>query len=76
MATVKEQQIFIAIEVDALTGEVTERPLSDEELAQRQADELAAKALEAEAQAKAAARESALAKLADLGLTEEEVAAL
>jgi hypothetical protein len=76
MATVKEQQIFIAIEVDALTGEVTERPLSEEELAQRQADELAAKALEAEAQAKAAARESALAKLADLGLTAEEIAAL
>jgi ABC-type polar amino acid transport system ATPase subunit len=30
----------------------------------------------AEQEAKAAARESALAKLADLGLTEEEVAAL
>ena len=44
--------------------------------AQREADQAAHDALKAEADAKAAARESALAKLADLGLTAEEIAAL
>ena len=44
--------------------------------AQRTKDTAEAKAQQAEAQAKAAARESALAKLAALGLTEAEVAAL
>ena len=44
--------------------------------AQRTKDATEAKAQQAEAQAKAAARESALGKLAALGLTEAEVAAL
>jgi len=44
--------------------------------AQRALDKAAHDALKAEADAKAAARESALAKLADLGLTEAEIAAL
>ena len=69
-----------AIEVNCETGEVIERPLTTEELAQREVDaaayaaELAErKAIEAAAQA---TKESAQAKLAALGLTAEEIAAL
>lgn len=69
-----------AIEINCETGEVTERPLTAEEIAaneaaqaQAAADALAA---EEEAQAKAAAKASAQGKLAALGLTADEVAAL
>jgi hypothetical protein len=44
--------------------------------AQRTKDQAEAKAAQAEIEAKAAARASALAKLAALGLTEQEIAAL
>jgi hypothetical protein len=44
--------------------------------AQRTKDQAEAAAHQAQMEAKAAARESALAKLADLGLTAEEIAAL
>ena len=44
--------------------------------AQRTKDKAEAKAAQAEIEAKAAARASALAKLAALGLTEQEIAAL
>ena len=71
----------IAIEVNCETGDVTERPLTAEEIAQREADAAAAAAAAeaervAEEEAKAAAKASAIAKLAALGLTEEEAAAL
>lgn len=66
--------------VNAQTGEVTERDFTPEEAAQRAADEAAAAAAaaaaQAEADAKAAARASALAKLAALGLDEDEALAL
>lgn len=69
-----------AIEVNCTTGEVIERPLTAEELAQREADAAAFAAQEAERQAAEAAalaaKESAQAKLAALGLTAEEIAAL
>ncbi len=71
---------LIAIEVNCETGEVTERPLTAEEIAQREADaaafaaEQAAK--EAEAAAVATAKTSAEAKLAALGLSADEIAAL
>ena len=66
--------------VDCSTGVTTEVELTDEEVAQREAD-AAAWAVEqaereAEAAAKAEAKASAVAKLAALGLTEGEVAAL
>ena len=65
--------------VDCSTGITTEVPLTAEEIAQREADAaaLAAEqaAREAEEAAKAAAKESAKAKLAALGLTEDEVSA-
>jgi hypothetical protein len=44
--------------------------------AQRTKDQAEAAAHQTQMEAKAAARESALAKLADLGLTAEEIAAL
>ena len=69
-----------AIEVNCETGEVTERPLTAEEIAQREADnaaaEAAAAAREAEAAAVASAKESAESKLAALGLSADEIAAL
>jgi DNA-binding NarL/FixJ family response regulator len=65
-----------AVIFDAATGETTERPLTSDEIAQREANQAEAEAQQAEAEAKATARESALAKLAKLGLTADEVAAL
>ena len=69
-----------AVEVNCATGEVTERDLTAEEIAQREADAAAfaieQAAREAEAAAVAAAKDSANAKLTALGLTAEEIAAL
>ena len=66
--------------VDCSTGFVSEIPLTDEEIAQREVDSAAAaiEAAEREAAeaAKADAKLSAQAKLAALGLTGEEIAAL
>lgn len=66
--------------VDCSTGVTTEVELTAEEIAQREADAAAYAEAEAarvaEAEAKAAAKASALAKLAELGLTEEEAAAI
>jgi peptidoglycan hydrolase CwlO-like protein len=70
----------LAIEVNCTTGEVTERPLTAEEIAAQQAAaaeaEAARLAAEAEAQAAEEAKASAQAKLAALGLTADEIAAL
>jgi len=70
----------IKIEVNCTTGEVTETPLTAEEIAQRELDAAAAAVakaeLEAEAAAKADAKLAAQAKLQALGLTGEEIAAL
>ena len=69
-----------AIEVNCETGEVTERPLTAEEIAQREADAAAFAAQKAAEDAAAAAaaeaKASAEAKLAALGLTADEIAAL
>ena len=68
------------IEVNCATGEVTERPLTAEEITQREADAAVAAteqaARETEAAATLAAKESAQSKLSALGLTAEEIAAL
>jgi hypothetical protein len=65
-----------AIQLDALTGEVTERELTDEELAFHQTVVEQTLANDAADEARQLARTSALAKLAKLGLTEAEIAAL
>lgn len=66
--------------VNATTGEETIEYLTDEEIAQINADILLQeerKAIEeAEAQAKVEAKASAIAKLSALGLTEEEAKAI
>jgi hypothetical protein len=68
------------IVVNCETGVVAEIPLTGEEIAQREADAQAAEAAKAEADAKAAAdaevKANAEAKLAALGLTADEIAAL
>ena len=66
----------VKIEHDVLTGEVTERPLTSEELAQLEIDLQAETArLAAESQA-VLAKEAAQAKLAALGLTTDDLKAL
>jgi len=74
------KDILTKVIVDCSTGEQTIEPLTADEIsaleanrAQAEADRAAA---EAEATAKAEAKASALAKLAVLGLTEEEAAAI
>jgi hypothetical protein len=69
-------ETLTAVIFDAATGEVTERPLTADEISEREAVQADYEARQAEADAKVAARESALAKLAALGLTADEVAAL
>jgi hypothetical protein len=68
------------IVVDCSTGAVEEVALTAEEIAQREADLLAAQAAKEERaaaeEAAQAAKESAQAKLAALGLTADEIAAL
>lgn len=68
------EEIPTVLEVNCATGEQTIRPMTAEELAQREADRLAAEAAEAERvaaeEAKAAALASARQELLDLGLSE------
>jgi len=58
------------------TNEVIDREMNAAEFKQYEIDQAASAARQAEAEAKATAKASALAKLAALGLTEEEIAAL
>jgi hypothetical protein len=62
-----------AVILDALTGEVIEREFTAEEVAEYEANQIAQLA---EEEARLSTRNSALAKLAALGLTEDEIAAL
>jgi hypothetical protein len=75
VATAKTETLK-ATEIDAATGQVIVRDLTADELAQRELDQAQAAASQAALEAKAAARASALAKLAELGLTEAEINAL
>jgi hypothetical protein len=58
------------------TGETIIREMTDEEFAQYQSDVAAMNAQSAAFDAKIAAKESAIAKLAALGLTEDEAKAI
>lgn len=64
------------LEIDASTGTEVVRELTTQELDTLAQNEAELQALQAEQEAKIAARASALAKLAALGLTEEEIGAL
>lgn len=71
---------YIEVIHDVMTDEITERKMTPEEILafkklQSEANERALKEL-ADAEAKEKSRKSALAKLAALGLTEDEIAAL
>jgi hypothetical protein len=73
-------EVITKLVIDCSTGIATEVELTEEELAQREEDRLAFEAAEearlaAEAE-KAALEASAVAKLEELGLTAEEIAAL
>ncbi len=74
------EETLTAIDINCTTGEVIERPLTAEEIVEREAAAIAHAAQvaeqEAEEAAKAAAKASAEAKLAALGLSPEEIAAL
>jgi hypothetical protein len=65
-----------AVEFDGLTGETTQRDLNSQEIQDLELRQQEAKATQDEIDSRKAARESALFKLAALGLTEEEIAAL
>jgi hypothetical protein len=73
-------ETLTAVEVNCTTGEVVERPLTAEEISQREADAAAFAIAEAERQAEATAaaeaKASGIAKLLALGLTESEANAL
>ena len=72
--------IPMKVEINCETGAISEVPLNDQELAQLEADRQAAEAAKAEKDAAdaaaAQAKASAESKLATLGLTAEEIAAL
>ena len=72
----KAKEVLKGVFVDAKTGETIERELTADEAKYLASIQKAQQELEAEAKATSSARESALAKLADLGLTAEEIAAL
>jgi hypothetical protein len=72
----EQNEQVIVLEVDAMTGEQSTRFLTVEEIAERQSETAGQLTLEQTIENKIAARESALAKLAALGLTEEEIEAL
>jgi hypothetical protein len=69
-------EILMVLDIDAATGIAIEREMNADELSAR--EQILAEQSESDTQAasKATARASALAKLADLGLTAEEIAAL
>jgi hypothetical protein len=67
---------LLVTEVNAETGEIVERELNADEIAEREASEVEALVRKTEAEAKAKARASALAKLKKLGLTAAEIEAL
>ena len=63
-------------EYDGLTGETVQRQETQEEITQKEIAKNEAQSIQDEKEAKELARNSALAKLNALGLTEEEIAAL
>jgi hypothetical protein len=75
-----KNQILTKVVADCSTGEITEVPLTAEEIAQREIDIENAAAIEAERlaaeTAAAEAKASAIAKLTALGLTAAEISAL
>jgi hypothetical protein len=65
-----------ALDYDATTGELVERELTEEETAELKKFQVDAKKFNDSLEARLSAKESAISKLAKLGLTEEEIASL
>lgn len=75
-----DNETLVRVEINCLTGETEVLPLTADEIAQMEADAIEWQARRAEeelaAAEKAKVKASAEAKLAALGLTAEEIAAL
>ena len=73
-------EVLMKVIVNCETGVISEIPLTDEEIAQREIDAANFAAEQAEREAAEAAavasKNSAFAKLSALGLTDEEISAL
>ena len=73
-------ETLYALEVNCETGETTRRPLTAEEIADREAQATAYAAQQAEAEAEAAQneadRQAGIATLKGLGLTDAQITAL
>lgn len=69
-------ETLMTVIFNAATGELIERPLTAEELAEREVMQAEVEAREAERIAKEEAKANGMAKLIALGLTEEEAGAL
>jgi hypothetical protein len=67
---------LLAIEVDAATGQIIERALTQDEILLSEQAQENYEIQKTEQEAKEKARASALAKLKKLGLTDKEIAAL
>jgi hypothetical protein len=72
MATTTPKNVIF----DIATGKTSQVALTADEISQRELDIIKGENQNAAIEAKATARASALAKLAELGLTAEEIAAL
>lgn len=68
--------MFDVLEIDAATGQITERNFTNEEMAQIEADKKANAQAEKERKAAEARRQAAIAKLTALGLDVEDLQAL
>lgn len=77
MSEMATEETPMVVEVNCATGEQIMRPMTEAELAQREADRIAAEAAEAERLAAEAAKEearlSARAKLIAQGFTDAEI---
>jgi DNA-binding NarL/FixJ family response regulator len=69
-------EVLKSVIFNVATGELTERALTADELSDYAAVQEQEQVRQAEVDAKATARESALAKLKALGLTQAEISAL
>jgi hypothetical protein len=70
------ESIATVFEYDGLTGQTVQRQETEEEIAEKEIAKNEAETMQAQKEAKELAKTSALAKLAALGLTEDEIAAL
>jgi hypothetical protein len=77
MDKIAEKETLLILEIDAVTGEQLERPMTEEEILKRNEIALEIQKNEADALAAQQAREASIRKMAEAsGLTEAEIEAL